>query len=246
MISKIDIDSDLYKQELKKTIQFTKDVNAKFGFVKNPDEEINESVSMGLTRNQMVYGKRFCPCFMVIGENEEQRERADNRVCPCRPAIEEEIPQNGHCHCGIFCTPEYASSHKKEEISKEPTHSKGFSKDECEIILKKEQLCGSELESLLEARELGFVDFSLVDVREWMEWQQLRIAGTDALVPTTSFYESLLAIEDKKESPIVLYCLTGSRSNYCMSILKGQLGYKKVSNLTDGIVAYFGAKESGE
>jgi hypothetical protein len=35
------------------------------------------------------------------------------------------------------------------------------------------------------------IDFNLVDVREWMEWNQQRIVGTDYLIPTTSFYQAL-------------------------------------------------------
>jgi ferredoxin-thioredoxin reductase catalytic subunit len=31
----------------------------------------------------------------------------DDRVCPCPQALEKEIPEEGKCHCGIFCTPEY-------------------------------------------------------------------------------------------------------------------------------------------
>ena len=246
MIAKIDVSSDEYKSELAKTVKFSDKVNAQFGYVYNPDPEINESVQMGLTRNKMIYGKRFCPCFMVIGETKEEQKDADNRICPCKPAIEKEIPEQGYCHCGIFCTPEYAKQHKQEEIIDKVTHthSRGLTKEECEILLKKEQLDGDELESLLEAKNLGFINFTLVDVREWMEWQQMRIVGTDALVPTTSFYEALSQIEDKKEEPIVLYCLTGSRSNYCMNAMK-QMGYTQISNLTYGIVSFHGDKESG-
>jgi hypothetical protein len=104
---------------------------------------------------------------MVIGETKEEQKEADNRICPCKPAIEKEIPEQGHCHCGIFCTPEYASQHKQEEVIDKVTHthSRGLTKEECEILLKKEQLDGDELESLLEAKNLGFINFTLVDVR---------------------------------------------------------------------------------
>ncbi|MCH9813743.1 MAG: sulfurtransferase [Epsilonproteobacteria bacterium] len=247
MIAKIDVNSEAYQTELEKTRIFTDKVNAQFGFVYNPDPEINESVQMGLTRNKMIYGKRFCPCFMVIGETKEEQKAADNRICPCKPALEKEIPEQGYCHCGIFCTEEYATKHKLEEEidTVTHTHSRGLSKEECEVLLQKEQLDSDELESLLEAKTLGFIDFTLVDVREWMEWYQMRIVGTDVLIPTTSFYESLSQIEAKKSEPIIVYCLTGSRSNYCMNAMK-QMGFSQVSNLTYGIVSYHGEKENGE
>jgi len=35
----------------------------------------------------------------------------DDRICPCKPAIEKELPEDGICHCQIFCTPEYREAH---------------------------------------------------------------------------------------------------------------------------------------
>ncbi len=45
---------------------------------------------------------------MVLGATKEERKKEDNRICPCKPALETEIPEDGKCHCGIFCTPEHA------------------------------------------------------------------------------------------------------------------------------------------
>jgi rhodanese-related sulfurtransferase/ferredoxin-thioredoxin reductase catalytic subunit len=202
---------------------------------------------MGLTRNKLIFNKRYCPCFMVIGETKEERNAADNRICPCKPAIEHEIPEDGHCHCGIFCTPEYAKANAIEIAAEEVahSHSRGLTKEECEVILKHPQLDGDEIESLLEARELGMIEFNLIDVREWMEWKRGRIAGTDYLIPTTSFYNQLGQIEDQKDKPIIVYCLTGSRSAYCQEVLK-DMGWKQVSNYRQGIIAYRGKVLKGE
>jgi rhodanese-related sulfurtransferase len=184
---------------------------------------------------------------MVIGETKEERKEANNRVCPCKPAIEKEIPEEGKCHCGIFCTPEYAKANAIEIEAEEVAHrhSRGLTKEECEAILSHPQLDGDEIQSLLEARELGMVEFNLVDVREWMEWNQQRIVGTDYLVPTTSFYQALSQIEEQKEKATILYCLTGSRSAYCQNVML-DMGWKQVSNYTAGIIAYHGEIESGE
>ncbi len=199
MIKKIDIQSDEFQIEFELTKQFTDKVCEEHGFVYNPELDVNESIQMGLTRNKLIYDKRFCPCFMVVGNTDEQRASSENRLCPCTPALTNEIPTKGHCHCAIFCTPEYAKSIEEQNIIEEDTvHSKGLSKQECEEILKKSQISSHEIESLLEARELGFVNFLLVDTREWMEWVGGRIKGTDFLVPTTSFYQSLEQIDDKK------------------------------------------------
>ncbi|MBD3841697.1 MAG: sulfurtransferase [Campylobacterales bacterium] len=247
MMIRIDMNSPEFKEELARTKEFTDKVCASKGFVYNPIEDVNEGVLMGLARNKIIYNKRYCPCFMVIGETKEEQKAADNRICPCKPALEEEIPNDGKCHCGIFCTPEYAAANTLEISAEEVshTHSRGLTKQECEALLTHSDLDGDEITSLLEAREIGMVDFNLVDVREWMEWHQQRIVGTDYLIPTTSFYNALGQIEDQKEKPTILYCLTGSRSAYCQKVLQ-DLGWKQVSNYTHGIITFQGEVTSGE
>jgi len=246
-MQKIDINSDEFQVELEKTEKFTQKVCNQFGFVYNPNEEVNEGVTMGLARNKIIYGKRFCPCFMVVGETKEEQKEADNRICPCKPALEKEIPEQGYCHCGIFCTPEYANSKAKEDAMEEAVHqhSRGLTKEEAEVLVKKEQLDGDELEALIEAREIGMVKFTLVDVREEMEYEMARIKETDVLVPTSRFYTD---IEDKlgskKDEHLILYCHTGSRS-YQVQYAMGSLGFKSIGNLTYGIVSYNGDIISG-
>ncbi len=71
----IDINSDIFQAELEKTWSFIEKVNEKFGFVQNPDDEINDGVAMGLARNRLMYGKRYCPCFIVEGKDEEERKK---------------------------------------------------------------------------------------------------------------------------------------------------------------------------
>ena len=111
-------------------------------------------------------------------------------------------------------------------------------------LLDQKDLDSDELESLMEAREIGLVDFILVDVREWMEYKGERIAGTDFLVPTTSFYQALSQIDEKKDENIIVYCFSGSRSAYCQQIMK-KMGYNKVANLAYGIVSFRGKTERG-
>jgi len=187
-----------------------------------------------------MYKKRFCPCFMVDATGDKPKS-VDDRICPCKPAIEHEIPETGACHCGIFCTPEFAIN-KKIELGMEEvvhTHSRGLSKEECEQLLAQDELDGDELLALLEARTLKMVDFKLVDVREHMEWQMGYIAGADSLVPTSSFYNTLEESGLSKDENIILYCHVGSRSAHVARIMT-QMGYSKIGNLTHGIVSYSG------
>lgn len=233
-ITKIDPESPEFKETLQKTIKFTDKVVEQFGWAYNPDAEINQGIQFGLTRNKLMHGKRYCPCFFVTGE-------PDDRICPCPPAIEKEIPEDGVCHCQIFCTPEYAASKAAEEAMETAVHehSRGLSQEECELLLNKDELDTDEMIALLEARELGMVTFKLVDVREHMEWQMGHIKGADKLVPTSSFFQTLTEAEIAQDENVIVYCHVGSRSAHCARIL-ADMGYTKVSNLTYGISSYSG------
>ncbi|CAA6807476.1 MAG: Rubredoxin [uncultured Sulfurovum sp.] len=239
------MNSEEFQTELKKTEKFVDKVYESKGWVPNPIEDVNEGVTMGLARNKLIYGKRFCPCFMVIGETKEEQKAADNRICPCKPAIEKEIPEDGLCHCGIFCTPEYAAAQAKSEEIEEVVHahSRGLTKDEAEMLVTKDQLDGDELEALMEARDLGMVSFTLIDVREQMEYNQAHIVGTDALVSTSNFYAGIEEFKDKQSEAIIVYCLSGSRS-YQVQQAMGTLGFKQVSNLAHGIGSFRGKTQS--
>ena len=245
-MKQIDMNSDAFQAELEKTWRFVEKVNKQFDFVGNPNEEVNEGVAMGLARNRMLYGRRYCPCFMVQGETAEERKSADNRICPCKPALEKEIPEEGKCHCGIFCTPEYAAAQKQHEAIEEAVHqhSRGLTQKEAEALVHQEQLDGDELEALMEARELGMVSFELIDTREHMEWMMGHIVGTDLLMPTTQFYTKVEEFGGKKEQNLILYCHTGSRSFQVQHAMLS-LGFSHVGNLTYGIISYNGEIQRG-
>jgi ferredoxin-thioredoxin reductase catalytic subunit/rhodanese-related sulfurtransferase len=242
----IDINTPEFQAELEKTWTFVEKVNKQFGWVQNPNDDVNEGVALGLARNKLMYGKRFCPCFMVIGETKEEQKSADNRICPCKPAIEKEIPEDGHCHCGIFCTPAYAETQKQHDTIEEVVHehSRGLTQEEANVLLQKEQLDGDELEALIEARNLNMIDFMLIDVREAMEYKMAHIVGTDKLIPTSSFYAEVETLNAQKESPMVLYCHSGSRSYQVQHAMKS-LGFKHVCNLQYGIISFSGETQQG-
>ncbi len=228
----IDINSKEFQDEMVKTEEFANKVIKQFNWRFNPDEAVVERIIKGLTNNKLLHGKRYCPCFVP-------QFNKDDRICPCKPAIEKEIPQDGVCHCGIFCTQEYA----KNALKKEEHHARqidGFSQSQVEEILAKSQLSGEELELLLKAREKGMVKFKLLDIREPFEWQMGRIKGADFLVPTSNFYVALEEVMPYKDEPWILYCHVGSRSAYVQRILQQQPDFPHIGNLTYGIAAYRG------
>ena len=113
---KLDLTSKKFKSELKKTEAFAQEVCTTMGFSPNPIKEINDRIYTGLTRNKILHGKRYCPCFIVLGNTTQEKEISDNRVCPCSPAIEEEIPKQGKCNCGIFCSSKYLDNYNELKI----------------------------------------------------------------------------------------------------------------------------------
>jgi len=234
----IDINSKEFQDELIKTEEFANKVVKQFNWTFNPDEAVVERIIKGLTNNKLLHGKRYCPCFVP-------QFNKDDRICPCKPAIEKEIPQDGVCHCGIFCTEEYAKKQLEAENHHEVTNEEieGFSKAQVEEILAKSQLSGEELELLLKAREKGMVKFKLLDVREPFEWQMGRIKGADFLVPTSNFYAELEKVMPYKDEPWILYCHVGSRSMYVQRVLSQQPDFPHIGNLTYGIAAYRGEIE---
>ncbi len=121
MMQQLDMNSEEFKTELKKTEKFTDKVCESKGWVYNVNEDVNEGVIMGLARHKLLFGKRFCPCFMVEPDpkKEGKFKSTDDRICPCKPATEKEIPETGVCHCQIFCTPEYKEAQLKELAAKE-------------------------------------------------------------------------------------------------------------------------------
>jgi len=242
MSNTIDLNSPEFQQEFVKTEKFAHKVCEQFNFIFNPDEEIVERVLKGLTYNKLRYGKRFCPCF-VVEERDGKYVSVDNRICPCKQAIEKEIPEEGVCHCGIFCSEEYAKNKKNEK--REEVEIEGLSVGEIENILEKEQILGKELEILLKAREKGLVNFKLIDIREPFEYQMMRIKGTDKLLPISRVQYDLDEWMKLKDERIIIYCHVGSRSAYLQRALQQQLGFDKVGNLTYGIADYPGEIERG-
>ncbi|MDR1912151.1 MAG: rhodanese-like domain-containing protein [Helicobacteraceae bacterium] len=111
--------------------------------------------------------------------------------------------------------------------------------EELQRLSNQESISGDELEWLLSARSSGEVDFKLIDTREKYESMSKSIAGTDALLPTSSFYPKIKTLKDK-EQIYILYCSGGDRSALHRKNMRA-LGYKKVVDLRDGIDGYGGA-----
>jgi len=237
---KLDMNSLEFKKELEKTVRFTDKVIAQFGWEYNPQADINEAIQLGLARNKILYNKRFCPCFMV-DEVDGKPQSSDNRVCPCTPAIEHEIPEDGVCHCQIFCSPEFAANRRKELNMEEIiyTRKRELSQEECLMLLQRKELDSNDLIALLDARKDKLTDFYLIDVREKNEDNNKHIKGTDKFIPTSTIFNNIADESIHKDDYLILYSHDTQRAQYCAQMLN-DLGYKNISILQHGITAFTG------
>ena len=124
------------------------------------------------------------------------------------------------------------------------SNDSSLNKKKCLELLASNSLSGDELISLLAARAKKIIHFLLIDNREMNEYLQQRIEGTDFLVPTSSFYESMEVLKNEKNTPCIVYCLSGGRSAQCLNIMN-DIGFISVCNLQEGLYTYKGEFVSG-
>ncbi len=82
---------------MEKTHEWAAKYAKKKGFILNPDEEMLHMVIEGLARNRKEQGKQYCPCRLRSGDEKEDRKI----ICPCI-YHEDEIENDGSCHCSLF------------------------------------------------------------------------------------------------------------------------------------------------
>ena len=69
----------------------------KNGFRLNPDREKVKGIIKGLLENEKKYGKKYCPCRRVKGDETEDSKI----ICPC-VYHRDEIEKDGSCLCGLY------------------------------------------------------------------------------------------------------------------------------------------------
>jgi len=67
------------------------------GYKLNPDEDRVAEVIHGLAVREEKFGKRYCPCRIITGNDVEDRKI----ICPCIYHTDE-IENEGACHCRLF------------------------------------------------------------------------------------------------------------------------------------------------
>ena len=110
-------------------------------------------------------------------------------------------------------------------------------------LLEQSDVNSTELQSLLEARDKGEVEFALIDVREQYEYDAGHIKGVDMLKPTSVFQTWAEEIFNTYQDKTVIFtCRTGSRSGQVQNVFRSN-GHNKAINHYGGIVTYSGETE---
>ncbi len=87
----------------------------------------------------------------------------------------------------------------------------------------------------------------IIDIRTPKEWQQTGVVKDSHLIMffdekgnynIDEWLDKLSKITDNKESPFILICRTGSRTNSVGKHLSDNFGYNKVYNVTHGITKW--------
>ena len=117
------------EKSLKRMRTYVEKYLYKTGTSRHPDEEVTESVIMGLASNIDQVGRPLCPCNFYPDKQAEV-ERSREWVCAC-----DEMKQWKYCHCLLFVTPEGVpiTEHLPEDhegrqiygLVKDPTPDKG-------------------------------------------------------------------------------------------------------------------------
>jgi sulfur-carrier protein adenylyltransferase/sulfurtransferase len=137
------------------------------------------------------------------------RKNPECPVCGTNPTVTELIDYNQFCG-----------------IAPEPAHGADMKNGIPQITVK-------ELKTKLDKRETNNDNFLLLDVREPYEYQIAQIGGL--LIPQNDLPNRLGELD--KEREIVVHCRSGARSQRAAELLQAN-GFKKVSNLAGGILAW--------
>jgi len=79
-----------------------------------PDEVVVRNVLAKMASNLVEYGKPYCPCREVTGDDQVDRLN----ICPCR-SHQKDIARDGHCECRLFVSREFLQAREDTNAHKE-------------------------------------------------------------------------------------------------------------------------------
>jgi ferredoxin-thioredoxin reductase catalytic subunit len=88
---------EIEEKEIQKLIKEYEEYAQKYGFQLNPDRKIVENIVRALLKKEKKHGARYCPCRVMTGDIEKDKEI----ICPCVFG-RGEVEEKGHCICRLF------------------------------------------------------------------------------------------------------------------------------------------------
>lgn len=90
--------------EVKQRLEKLKSDAAAGGYTLNPDEEFVEGLAEGLVANKKRYGIESCPCRLVKGAPQDNKDI----ICPC-VYRDDDLAEYGACFCALYVTDKWDS-----------------------------------------------------------------------------------------------------------------------------------------
>jgi ferredoxin-thioredoxin reductase catalytic subunit/glutaredoxin len=106
-------------EEIKKIMERLQRFSEKKGASLNPDREITAKLIAGLLENQKRHGYWACPCRLVAGNRDEDRDI----ICPC-DYWEQDVEEFGACYCGLYVSEKVAAGEMTIETVPERRQNK--------------------------------------------------------------------------------------------------------------------------
>jgi ferredoxin-thioredoxin reductase catalytic chain len=97
ILEKTEIEKEEYEKMEDEILKWAAQYAEEHGWSLNYDERQLKAVIRGLVRNRTKHGEQYCPCRIRSGDTEVDKEI----MCPCI-YHENELVQQGHCHCNLF------------------------------------------------------------------------------------------------------------------------------------------------
>ena len=98
------------EKTLEDTKKFVEMVTNKQGWFLHPDPKFLQMLIEGLTTNYNTHGYYGCPCRLLDGN----REKDKDIICPCDYCAPDQ-QEFGHCYCGLYLTPAFHKTGKKPD-----------------------------------------------------------------------------------------------------------------------------------
>jgi len=95
-------DTEVFVEDVDKLYDMLKKVQEPKGYYFNRDKKMVYDLLEGLVKNKKRYGYMGCPCRLLCGD----REKDKDIICPCvyrKPDVEE----YGSCYCNLYVSQEW-------------------------------------------------------------------------------------------------------------------------------------------